>query len=94
MWTDRPESDEEILTRLSSGFGSLEDWDEADEIAEETKAVDKPVRRRKSFIRPGTQKFDDLASLPAFGMWADRPETDEELLDKLRSGWGPPPGDE
>ena len=29
-------------------------------------------------------KFSDL---PTFGMWADRKESDEELLEELGSGW-------
>ncbi len=28
-----------------------------------------------------------FADLPAFGMWADRKESDDELLEQLGSGW-------
>lgn len=28
-----------------------------------------------------------FADLPTFGMWADRSETDNELLEELGSGW-------
>lgn len=28
-----------------------------------------------------------FADLPTFGMWADRKETDDELLEELGSGW-------
>jgi hypothetical protein len=28
-----------------------------------------------------------FADLPAFGIWKDRTETDEELLEELGSGW-------
>jgi hypothetical protein len=45
-------------------------------------------------VRHGTQDFRDLSKHAAFGMWADRTESDEELLDELRSGWGPPPRNE
>jgi hypothetical protein len=44
-------------------------------------------------IRRGSQDFD-FSKLPAFGMWKDRPETDEEILEEMRSGWGPPPFDD
>jgi hypothetical protein len=30
----------------------------------------------------------DFTKIPAFGMWADRPESDEELLKELGTGWG------
>lgn len=43
----------------------------------------KPIKRVRSFL-----------DLEAFGMWADRTETDEELLAELRSGWGDAPVDE
>lgn len=33
-------------------------------------------------------KIRSVRELAAFGMWADRPETDEELLEQLRRGWG------
>ncbi len=28
-----------------------------------------------------------FADLPAFGLWADRTESDDELLEELGSGW-------
>ena len=28
-----------------------------------------------------------FADLPAFGIWADRTESDDELLEELGSGW-------
>jgi len=28
-----------------------------------------------------------FADLPDFGIWADRPETDEELLEEMGRGW-------
>ena len=28
-----------------------------------------------------------FADLPAFGIWADRPQSDDELLEELGSGW-------
>lgn len=31
MWSDLTETDEELLNRLGSGFGSLEEWTEADD---------------------------------------------------------------
>jgi hypothetical protein len=31
MWSDLTETDEELLNRLGSGFGSPEDWSEIDE---------------------------------------------------------------
>lgn len=37
--------------------------------------------RTTLFVRP---RFQDL---PSFGMWADRTETDEELLERLRGDW-------
>ena len=44
-------------------------------------------------MRRGSQDFD-FSQLAAFGMWADRPETDEELLEILGSGWGEPINDD
>jgi hypothetical protein len=58
----------------------------------EAEAVYSPRKKKNLPIRAGTQEFEDLETLPAFGMWADRTETDEELLDVMKSGWGPPPG--
>ena len=37
-------------------------------------------RRSKSFLES-----------PALGIWSDREESDEELLNELGSGWEPPP---
>jgi hypothetical protein len=51
-------------------------------------------KRGKPSIRRGTQDFVDFSKLPAFGIWADRTETDEELLDLMKSGWGKAPEDE
>jgi hypothetical protein len=30
----------------------------------------------------------DFTKIPAFGIWTDRPESDEELLKELGAGWG------
>ena len=35
------------------------------------------------------QKKTDFTKLPSFGMWADREESDEELLRELGGGFGP-----
>jgi hypothetical protein len=58
----------------------------------ERKPVSAPVRhawdshaQQKGGTRPRIRSVRELA---AFGMWADRPETDEELLEQLRRGWG------
>jgi hypothetical protein len=53
----------------------------------ETRAVYKASKRKRSSIRRGTREDVDFSKLPAFGMWADRTETDEELLG---GGWGSP----
>ena len=66
-------------------------WDRPNQVAE-TRVRYKPESREIS-IRRGSQNFD-FKKEPAFGMWADRTESDEQLLEQLRSGWGPPPGDE
>lgn len=41
------------------------------------------IRTSPSFIQT------DFSAIPAFGMWADRPETDEELLEALGGQWAP-----
>jgi len=46
-----------------------------------------PFNVRNYFLRY-RQSF---ANIPAFGIWADRKETDEDLLQRLGSQWG---GDE
>ncbi len=43
--------------------------------------------RRYRYEVPAGRKVRSVRELKAFGMWADRPETDEELLGQLRSGW-------
>lgn len=63
----------------------------------EAKTEYKAAPKRRSGARPkpsdrrGKQDFD-FTKLASFGMWADRPETDEELLHLLGSGWGHPEG--
>ena len=47
-------------------------------------------KRKEPSIRRGTQDFVDFSKLPAFGMWKDLTETDEELLNRLGGGWGSP----
>lgn len=34
------------------------------------------------------QRETDWSKIPAFGAWADRTETDEEILAEMRRGWG------
>ena len=37
---------------------------------------------------PSVESFrSKFADLPTFGMWADRKESDDELLEELGSGW-------
>lgn len=46
---------------------------------------DRQAKRKDAATRP---KIRSVRELAAFGMWADRLETDEELLEQLRRGWG------
>jgi hypothetical protein len=47
----------------------------------------RPEQGRPS-VRRGKQDFVDFAKHPSFGMWSDLTETDEELLNRLGSGFG------
>lgn len=49
------------------------------EFADSVRDLD--IRASPSFVQTG------LSAIPAFGMWADRPETDDELLEALGGQW-------
>lgn len=42
----------------------------------------------RNFFLPRPRYGPSFASIPAFGMWADRAESDDELLERLGSQWG------
>ena len=50
--------------------------------------VFEPTYRILPVPKPEEGSFKSrFADLPAFGIWADRAESDEELLEQLGSGW-------
>jgi hypothetical protein len=68
-------------------------WDREPAAVGETRAVYKAgsnakrPKRGKAPIRRGTEDVD-FTKLESFGMWSDLTETDEELLNRLGSGFG------
>jgi hypothetical protein len=71
-------------------------WDRERAAVAETRAVYKAGSRRKrpSGGRPLARRREkqdiDFTKLESFGMWSDLTETDEELLNRLGSGFGTP----
>ena len=50
-----------------------------------------PIRCAKCkspYWRTSRSRTVDFTKVPAFGIWSDRPESDEELLKELGTGWG------
>jgi hypothetical protein len=68
-------------------------WDREPGAAE-TRAEYKPTSKEKPSIRRGGRQDIDWSKHPSFGIWADRTESDEELLDLMKSGWGKAQEDE
>ena len=46
-------------------------------------------RNRLPPARPRPKDLPSFSEIPAFGAWADRTESDEEILAEIRRGWGP-----
>lgn len=42
----------------------------------------------RNYFLPRPRYGPSFGSIPAFGMWADRTESDDELLERLGSQWG------